>query len=69
MTPENGPQISHSDTTGSNWETNSSISGPTVNANGVEIEVPIEPNGMVQAAIDLGGEVTEFSIDTSDRNN
>ena len=69
MTPENGPKINHPDTTGSKWETNSSISGPSVSANGVTIEVPVESGGIVEAAINLGGVVTGFSIDTSDRNN
>lgn len=69
MTKEDGSLLGSSDTTGSSWEANPKISGPTVNANGVKIEVPIERGGMVEAAIELGGEITKYTIDTSDSNN
>jgi len=57
-------------TTGNNWETSSNIKGPTViTKNGVEIEVPIEPGGVVEEAIKLGGKIVDFKKDISDQKN
>ena len=58
------------DKTGPSWDLSQSLSGPTVKTpTDVTISVPIEPGGMVEAGLDLGGQVTNWTIDLSDRQN
>lgn len=61
--------IDNTDRTGKGWETNPKLSGPTVKIGKVEVEVEVEPGGMVEEAIKLGGKIRKIEMDTSDRKN
>ena len=51
------------------WELRSDLAGPTIRRKGTNIEVPIEPGGMVEEAQKMGARITGYGLDLSKHRN